>query len=52
MESLYLYLFVITEPLFEIILYKGHAGIFVRGLGHLVDFREKSKILDRDTLNF
>ena len=52
LESLYLYLFVIIKPLLRVLLYKGHVGTLVRGLGHLVDFRERSNILERDALNF
>ena len=41
LESLYLYLFVIIKPLLRVLLYKGHVGTFVRGLDHLVNFRER-----------
>ena len=34
------------------LLYKGYVGSFVRDLGHLINFRERSKILERDALNF
>ena len=47
-----MYLFVITMPLFGILLYKEDVGTFVRGLGQLVNFREISKTLERDALNF
>ena len=40
------------EPLFRILLYKGLVGTFVGELDHLDDFRERSKILERDALNF
>ena len=52
LESLYLYLFVIIKPLLRVLLYKGNVGTLVKGLGHLVDFRERSNILERDALNF
>ena len=52
LESLYLYLFVIIKPLLRVLLYKGHVGTLVRGLDHLVNFRERSKILESDALNF
>ena len=51
LESLYLYLFVIIKPLLRVLLYKGHVGTLVRELDHLVNFRERSKILERDALN-
>ena len=52
MKSLYLFLIVITKPLFGILLYKGHVDTFVKGFGYLDNFREISKILERDTLNY
>ena len=52
LKSLYLYLFVIIKPLLRVLLYKEHMGTLVEGLGHLVDFRERSNILERDALNF
>ena len=52
LESLYLYLFVIIKPLLRVLLYKGQVGTLVRGLDHLIDFRGRSKILERDALNF
>ena len=47
-----MYLFVIIKPLLRVLLYKGRVGTLVRELGHLVNFRERSKILQRDALNF
>ena len=52
LESLYLYLFVIIKPLLRILLYKEHMSTLVWGLDHLVNFRERSIILERDALNF
>ena len=34
------------------LLYKGHVGSFVRGLGHFVNFRERNKIVEKDALNY
>ena len=51
LKSFYLCLFVIIKPLLIVLLYKGHVGTLVRGLGHLVNFRERSEILERDALN-